>query len=165
MYNRIQLEDVLAREFEASLRRDEPLTLAFIDLDDFKQVNDRHGHLVGDQVLSEFARTLSCLLCGADLIARYGGEEFLVVLSNSTSDAAQVVIRRILDEVARTPMAIVDGKPLYVTFSAGLATQGEHERFENARQLLDAADQALYGAKREGRNRVAAPRPPDDADS
>ncbi len=165
MYNRIQLEDVLAREFEASLRRDEPLTLAFIDLDDFKQVNDRHGHLVGDQVLSEFARTLSRLLRGADLIARYGGEEFLVVLSNSTSDAAQVVIRRILDEVARTPMAIVDGKPLYVTFSAGLATQGEHERFENARQLLDAADQALYGAKREGRNRVAAPRPPDDADS
>src|SRR5690606_8389614 len=56
MYNRSQLEDMLEREFKASVERDEPLTLVFIDLDDFKQVNDRHGHLVGDQVLSEFAQ-------------------------------------------------------------------------------------------------------------
>ncbi|MGJ4729776.1 HDOD domain-containing protein [Luteimonas sp. SDU101] len=155
MYNRLQLENVLEREFEASVRLGQPLTLAFIDLDDFKRVNDRHGHLVGDQVLSEFARMLSRRLRSADLIARYGGEEFLVVLGNSGIDAASAVIRRILEEVARTPMAIVESIPLYVTFSAGLATHGEHERFGNARELLNAADQALYGAKRQGRNRVA----------
>lgn len=156
MYNRIQLEEVLEREFGTSVQHDRPLTLVFIDLDDFKLVNDRHGHLVGDQVLSEFARVLSRLLRSADLIARYGGEEFLVVLGNTGAEAAVAVIRRILDEISRTPMAIVDGAPLYMTFSAGLATHGEHERFESARALLNAADQALYGAKRQGRNRVAA---------
>ncbi len=156
---------MLATQFSAAVAAGHPLSIAFVDLDDFKQINDRHGHLVGDQVLRQFAQTLQRMLRSTDLVARYGGEEFLVVLRETALAAAQVVIRRILDEVARTPMAIVDGKPLYVTFSAGLATQGEHERFENARQLLDAADQALYGAKREGRNRVAAPRPPDDADS
>jgi len=163
VYNRIQLEDVLEREFEASVRLNVPLTLAFIDLDDFKQINDQYGHLVGDQVLSEFAQTLSRLLRSADLIARYGGEEFLVVLSNSGTDAALAVIQRILDEISRTPMTTVNGTPLYVTFSAGLATQGGHERFESARDLLKAADEALYGAKRQGRNRVA-PREPTAAD-
>lgn len=164
MYNRSQLEEMLEREFEASVQRDEPLTLVFIDLDDFKQVNDRHGHLVGDQVLSEFAQILSRLLRNTDPVVRYGGEEFLVLLGNSSTDAALAVIRRILDEVSRTPMAIVEGAPLYVTFSAGLATRGGQERLESARDLLDAADQALYGAKRQGRNRVT-PRTSGDADS
>ena len=156
MYNRIQLEEVLEREFQASARLDSPLTLVFIDLDDFKLVNDRHGHLVGDQVLAEFAQVLSRRLRGADLIARYGGEEFLIVLGNSGADAALTVIQRLLDGISRTPMAMVEGAPLYVTFSAGLATHGEHERFEGAHDLLNAADQALYGAKRQGRNRVAS---------
>lgn len=161
MYNRSQLEDMLESEFKASVQRDEPLTLVFIDLDDFKQVNDRHGHLVGDQVLSEFAQVLSRLLRRTDPVVRYGGEEFLVILKNSSTDAALAVIRRILDEVSRTSMAMVGGAPLYVTFSAGLATRGGQERFESARDLLDAADQALYGAKRQGRNRVT-PRAPGD---
>ncbi|MGY1410192.1 HDOD domain-containing protein [Luteimonas sp. A611] len=164
MYNRSQLEDMLEREFGASVQRDQPLSLVFIDLDDFKQINDRHGHLVGDQVLSEFAQVLSRLLRSTDLIVRYGGEEFLVMLSNSSTDAALAVIRRILDEVSRTSMAIVEGAPLYVTFSAGVATRGGQERFESARDLLDAADQALYGAKRQGRNRVTT-RTPDGTDS
>src|SRR5690606_21974354 len=149
---------------KASVQGDAPLTLVFIDLDDFKQVNDRHGHLVGDQVLSEFAQVLSRLLRNADPVIRYGGEEFLVLLKNSSTDAALAVIRRILDEVSRTPMALVAGAPLYVTFSAGLATRGEQERFDSARDLLSAADQALYGAKRQGRNRVT-PRTAGDADA
>jgi diguanylate cyclase (GGDEF)-like protein len=155
VYNRLQLEEVLEREFEASVRLELPLTLAFIDLDDFKRINDQYGHLVGDQVLSEFARTLSRLLRSADLVARYGGEEFLVVLNNSSAETALAVVQRILTEVSHTPMAIVEQTPLYVTFSAGLATRDGHERFENTRELLRAADEALYGAKRQGRNRVA----------
>ena len=93
--------------------------------------------LVGDTVLREFSQTLTRMLRASDLLARYGGEEFLVVLGNSGIDAASAVIRRILEEVSRTPMAIVEGTPLYVTFSAGLATHGEHERFGNARELLN----------------------------
>jgi diguanylate cyclase (GGDEF)-like protein len=156
-YNRLQLEEVLQREFEEALRLDRPLSVAFIDLDDFKHVNDRHGHLVGDQVLQEFTRCLGGQLRQSDLLARYGGEEFLIVLGNCDAGAARATIERILAEISRTPMALVDGEPLYITFSAGLACQGGSERFDSAEELLKAADDALYGAKRDGRNQVSTP--------
>ncbi|MDH5823410.1 GGDEF domain-containing protein [Luteimonas sp. RD2P54] len=156
-YNRLQLEEVLQREFEEALRCKRPLSIAFIDLDDFKRINDRHGHLVGDQVLQEFSRCLNGRLRQTDLLARYGGEEFLIVLSNCDAAAARATLERILAEISRTPMALVDGVPLYITFSAGLACQGGSDQFASAEDLLKAADEALYGAKRDGRNQVATP--------
>src|SRR5690606_39925751 len=75
VYNRLPLEDVLDREFAAAVSASQPLSIAFVDLDDFKQINDRHGHLVGDQVLRQFAQTLQRMLRSSDLVARYGGEE------------------------------------------------------------------------------------------
>jgi len=160
VYNRLQMEDVLEREFATAVALQHPLSIAFIDLDDFKQINDRHGHLVGDQVLRQFAQTLQRMLRSTDLVARYGGEEFLVVLSHSNEAAANRVLQRILDEVSRLPMAIVDGQQLFVTFSAGVASMdGGDTRFSDARSLLQAADDALYGAKRQGRNRVSLHRP------
>ena len=156
-YNRIQLEEVLQREFDESLRSGRPLSIAFIDLDDFKSINDRHGHLVGDEVLREFSNTLTGMLRKSDLLARYGGEEFLIVLGNCDAATAARTLERILDEIARTPMAMVGGEPVHVTFSAGLACQGDSEQFASARALLQAADEALYGAKRDGRNRITAP--------
>ena len=156
VYNRLQMEEVLEREFATAVALQQPLSIAFIDLDDFKRINDQHGHLVGDQVLRQFAQTLQRMLRSTDLIARYGGEEFLVVLSHSNEAAASRVLQRILDEVSRLPMAVVEEQPLHVTFSAGLATHDSAgTRFEDARSLLQAADDALYGAKREGRNRVS----------
>lgn len=155
VYNRLQLEEVLEREFATAVALRQPLSVAFIDLDDFKQINDRYGHLVGDQVLRNFAQVLRRLLRSTDLVARYGGEEFLVVLSQSDEHTATRVLQRILKETAHEPMARVDGQPLYVTFSAGVATHDEAgRRFPDAHSLLQAADEALYGAKREGRNRV-----------
>lgn len=159
VYNRLQMEDVLEREFATAVALQQPLSIAFIDLDDFKQINDRYGHLVGDQVLRQFAQTLQRMLRSTDLVARYGGEEFLVVLSHSNEAASGRILQRILDEVSRLPMAVVEGQSLFVTFSAGLATQDGDSRFSDARSLLQAADDALYGAKREGRNRVAQHRP------
>lgn len=156
-YNRLQLEEVLEREFRDALEHGRPLSIAFIDLDDFKRINDRHGHLVGDQVLQEFTRCLAGHLRQSDLLARYGGEEFLIVLGNCDAAAARVTLERILAEISRTPMALVDGVPLYITFSAGLASQGGGDGFASAQDLLRAADEALYGAKRDGRNQVAAP--------
>ncbi len=156
-YNRLQLEEVLEREFQEALRHGRPLSIAFIDLDDFKHINDRHGHLVGDQVLQEFTRCLAGHLRQSDLLARYGGEEFLVVLANCDASAAHTTLKRILAEISRTPMALVDGVPLYITFSAGVASQGDGDRFSSAQELLRAADEALYGAKRDGRNQVASP--------
>ena len=155
VYNRLQLEEVLEREFASAVAAGQPLSIAFVDLDDFKRINDRHGHLVGDQVLRQFAQTLQRMLRSTDLVARYGGEEFLVVLGQSNETAAARVLQRILDETARTPMAVVDGHPLHVTFSAGLATRdGGTSPFADARAMLQAADQALYDAKRRGRNQV-----------
>jgi diguanylate cyclase (GGDEF)-like protein len=155
VYNRLQMEDVLEREFATAVALQQPLSIAFIDLDDFKQINDRYGHLVGDQVLRQFAQTLQRMLRSTDLVARYGGEEFLVVLSHSNEAASTRVLQRILDEVSRLPMAVVEGQSLFVTFSAGLATHDGESSFNDARSLLQAADDALYGAKREGRNRVS----------
>jgi len=155
VYNRLQLDEVLGREFDAAVAARQPLSIAFVDLDDFKRINDRHGHLVGDQVLRQFAQSLLRMLRTSDMVARYGGEEFLVVLGQSNAAAAARVLQRILEETARTPMAVVDGHPLYVTFSAGLATHdGPDSPFADARGLLQAADHALYEAKRRGRNQV-----------
>lgn len=154
-YNRSQLEEVLEKEFDAATRHGWPLSIAFIDLDDFKQVNDRWGHLVGDEVLRNFAKSLMRHVRSSDIVARYGGEEFLVVLPGINEEAAAHVVRRILSEVAGAAMAHVNGQPLHITFSAGLATQGALEQFRHVDDLLRAADEALYGAKREGRNRVS----------
>ncbi len=154
VYNRLHMEEVLEQEFAAAGLH--PLTVALVDLDDFKKINDRFGHLVGDQVLRQFAQTVQRTLRSTDLIARYGGEEFLLVLNYSSESSARQVLQRLLEEVSRTPMAIVDGQPVFTTFSAGIATHnGEPEnRFESVHELLQAADDVLYGAKREGRNRV-----------
>lgn len=155
VYNRSQLETVLEKEFETSTRHGWPLSIAFVDLDDFKKINDGWGHLVGDQVLRTFATTLLKHLRSSDIVARYGGEEFLVVLPGTDERAALGVMRRILAEIGSIPMASINGQPLHITFSAGLATQGALEQFTHVDHLLKAADEALYGAKRNGRNRVA----------
>ncbi len=77
VYNRLQMEEVLEREFATAAALQQPLSIAFIDLDDFKHINDRYGHLVGDRVLYQFAQNLQRLLRSTDMVARYGGEEFL----------------------------------------------------------------------------------------
>jgi diguanylate cyclase (GGDEF)-like protein len=154
VYNRLHMEEVLEREFAAATMH--PMTVALIDLDDFKQINDRYGHLVGDQVLRQFAQTVQRVLRSTDFVARYGGEEFLLVLNYSNESAAEQVLQRLLNEVSRTPMAVVDGQPVHTTFSAGIATHNNApgSQFDNVRELLQAADNVLYGAKRDGRNRV-----------
>jgi len=106
-------------------------------------------------VLRTSAETLLRHVRGSDIVARYGGEEFLVVLPGIAGDMAASVVRRILSEVSRIAMAHVDGHPVHITFSAGLATQGALNQFTSVDDLLRTADEALYGAKREGRNRVA----------
>ena len=160
--NRRQLEAVLEQEFNRATRHGWPLSVAFIDLDDFKKVNDAHGHLLGDEVLRAFASKLQEQLRSSDTVARFGGEEFIALLPNTTEAVALEVIRRVLANIVNTPMADVGGSPLYITFSAGVATQGGYERFAEVQDLLKAADDVLYRSKSLGRNRVIA-RSPDTA--
>ncbi|WP_369980666.1 HDOD domain-containing protein [Xanthomonas bundabergensis] len=156
VYNRHQLEVLLNQQFDLASRHDWPLSVAFIDLDDFKKINDAHGHLIGDQVLRAFAQALQPLLRSSDTVARFGGEEFLVLLPNTSEEAALSVIRRILAEIAQRPMVELKSGPLHISFSAGVATQGGRERFATAQELLQAADDMLYSSKHGGRNRVTA---------
>lgn len=154
VYNRHQLGPTLEHEFDIAVRHGWPLSLAFIDLDDFKRVNDVHGHLVGDEVLRNFAQSLQRLLRASDTIARFGGEEFLVILPNTSAEAALAVMQRVLAETVRVPMAQLESGPLHITFSAGLATQGDGRLFDSVDALLKAADNVLYRSKHRGRNRV-----------
>jgi len=154
VYNRHQLGPTLEHEFDISLRHGWPLSIAFIDLDDFKRVNDVHGHLVGDEVLRNFAQSLQRLLRNSDTVARFGGEEFLVILPNTNAEAALAVVQRVLAETVRVPMAQLESGPLHITFSAGLATQGDGRSFDHVDGLVKAADDVLYRSKHRGRNRV-----------
>ena len=157
--NRRQLEAVLEQEFVRATRHGWPLSVAFIDLDDFKKINDAHGHLMGDEVLRAFAGKLQEHLRTSDTVARFGGEEFIALLPNTTEPVALEVVRRVLASIVNTPMAEGSDGPLFVTFSAGVATQGGYERFADVQDLLKAADDVLYRSKSLGRNRVIARSP------
>jgi diguanylate cyclase (GGDEF)-like protein len=150
----------LDRELERALRYGRPLTVAMADLDHFKQVNDRHGHLAGDSLLRHIASVLAGGLRATDWIGRYGGEEFLLVLPETSMAGAAAVAEKIRRQVQGTPVPIDDGgTPARVTISiglAGLSDGGPDERMIAGRDLIAAADRSLYEAKHAGRNRVVA---------
>lgn len=157
--NRRQLENVLEEEFVRAKKLHRPLSIAFIDLDDFKKINDEHGHLTGDEVLRTFASKLQELLRSSDTIARFGGEEFILVFPGTLEDTAVEIVQRVLSTISKTPVAEPAGTQLFITFSAGVATHGAYERFSTVQELLHAADDALYRSKHLGRNQVFARSP------
>ncbi|WP_271409598.1 histidine kinase N-terminal 7TM domain-containing diguanylate cyclase [Pseudomonas sp. Q1-7] len=151
LYNRRHLGELFARELSRSRRDRTPVALALIDLDHFKQLNDRHGHLVGDDVLRAVAIHLTGKLRGSDAVFRIGGEEFLLLLPGATGDEAFARLRSLCETLASQPLSTREG-PLSVTLSAGLAVwpaQGQ-----TLEELMQVADAALYEAKRNGRNQV-----------
>ena len=155
LYNRLYLTSHLGSLLERVVEEDKPLAIAMIDVDHFKDVNDRHGHAVGDEVLREIAHRLDQFSRATDLVARLGGEEFVIVMPETTVEAAQLVTARLRREVASAPFGTtpVEGG-LAVTVSIGVAGMlGDDDTPES---LLKRADDALYAAKRGGRNRVIA---------
>jgi two-component system cell cycle response regulator len=132
-----------------------PLAFLILDIDYFKAVNDTYGHDIGDEVLREFASRIAANVRGIDLACRYGGEEFVVVMPDTDLEFAATVAERLRRSVETTPFAISRApNKLNVTISIGIA--GSEGQDDDAEQLLHRADQALYRAKREGRNRVVA---------
>jgi diguanylate cyclase (GGDEF)-like protein len=147
-YRRDAFLDVVEREIARSRQLGFPMSLLMMDLDNFKAINDTHGHLVGDKVITDFAARTTSLLRKQDAIGRYGGEEFVVLLPQSDSEAALVIAERIRCHIAESD---TPGMPRY-TVSIGVASLGMHR--SDMASLLDAADKALYCAKRSGKDLV-----------
>jgi len=140
----------LGGQISAARRHGRPFSIAILDIDHFKGVNDRHGHAAGDHVLGEVTHTLRQNLRAEDQLGRLGGEEFLALLPDAGDDAAATAAEKLRAEVEARRVAY-DGEALRVTLSAGWATWDG----EAPEELLRRADAALYEAKRRGRNRVA----------
>lgn len=152
LLNRREFDRIMAEEAERSRRFGHPLALVMLDIDHFKAVNDTHGHLAGDAVLREVAKTLTSQLRTVDRVARIGGEEFALVLVQTGRSAATEVAQRVVKAVAASPVMIESGVSLRLTVSAGLAVLPEDVSWLEL--LIGAADRSLYAAKRGGRNRV-----------
>lgn len=150
-FNRRHFMEVAEGVFLQAQRGREPFSVVLLDADDFKQVNDAHGHLVGDEVLRQLAENIRKSIRKHDLLARYGGEEFIVLLPDTHLEEALEVARRIHEAILRNPAQVGD-KPLKVTVSMGVST------FEPTMQSLDEvlslADKAQYQAKHTGKNRI-----------
>jgi diguanylate cyclase len=144
------LDDELAR----ARRSNTPCSMALIDLDWFKRINDAYGHPTGDEVLRTFAITLFANIRNIDKFGRYGGEEFLLVLPDTSSDAAARILDRLRSIIADLDWSAFS-PGLRVTISAGVATLAANE---NPDAVLARADAALYSAKARGRNRIATAR-------
>jgi diguanylate cyclase (GGDEF)-like protein len=144
--------EVLTRELGRAARYRRPLALAMIDIDHFKAVNDRYGHLGGDGVLRALAARVKPIIRKEDVFARYGGEEFALLLPETDKDGAAVLGERVRAAVEAHPF-VVDGETIAITISVGLATAPGHPSLP-AEDLIREADFRLYKAKGEGRNRV-----------
>jgi diguanylate cyclase (GGDEF)-like protein len=158
LYNRRHLDDRLAAELAAAQRHRRPVSLLMIDIDHFKEVNDDHGHLAGDEALKMVAFVLRGAVRKEDVLARYGGEEFVVVARETVLEGAHALAERIRRAVERSHCAW-QGRDLGVTVSIGVTVSvglTEFVQGRTEREVLEAADRALYLAKQQGRNRVVA---------
>jgi diguanylate cyclase (GGDEF)-like protein len=156
LYNRRHFETLARAELSRSLRYMRPLSVLMIDIDHFKAVNERFGHAVGDRVLQAVATVCLAAKRDADIVARVGGEEFALMLPETTDTAASQFAERLRQQV-RDYSPTVDGEKLKITVSIGIVGGGLNNA--GIEPLLRCADQALYEAKRLGRNRVVVWRP------
>ncbi|MBI5047702.1 MAG: sensor domain-containing diguanylate cyclase [Deltaproteobacteria bacterium] len=154
LYNHRYFLECLSREFERANRYKRPLSLIMIDVDFFKKYNDTHGHPKGDDVLRGVAGILKKSVRTSDIVARYGGEEFVIILPETTGEAAFTLAERLRKEVESTDFPGGETQPLgRITISLGVAASMEGVT-KYPDDLVKNADNALYRSKEEGRNRV-----------
>jgi two-component system cell cycle response regulator len=155
LFNRRYMESHLTALVEQAAARGKPLTALVIDIDYFKAINDAHGHDAGDDVLREFATRIKKSIRGIDLACRYGGEEFVIIMPETDMAVATIVAERLRRRIASEKFSIQQASgSIEVTISIGIATLDTAD--DDAGSILKRADQALYRAKRDGRNRVVA---------
>lgn len=154
LFNRREFQRILAEEWDRSVRFQRPFSLAMLDIDHFKRINDTHGHPAGDEVLRHVSSLLAGQVRTVDRVARYGGEEFAVIMVETGRNDAVEGIKRLGLLLAEAPCAVGGELVIEVTLSAGVACS--HGDATSPAELIAAADQALYAAKRGGRNRIVA---------
>lgn len=148
--NRRGLDDIYTREASRADRRNTPMCVALLDLDDFKRLNDTYGHAAGDNALRHLVRIVKTTLRSIDAIARFGGEEFLIVMPETSADDAAAAMVRLQRELTRH-FFMHENEKMLITFSAGVALRLQNEAQE---ALVKRADKAMYQAKQTGKNRV-----------
>ncbi|WP_457622465.1 diguanylate cyclase [Persephonella sp.] len=154
LLNRTVMDMIIARTIEISKISETPFSIAMIDVDNFKKINDTYGHLVGDCVLKEIARIVKKSLRKSDFVFRYGGEEFLVLLPSTDNSQAFRIMERTRKNIEKAKIQC-DSNVINITISVGLVTVFPDDTL-NIKQIIQKADQNLYTAKRKGKNLVVA---------
>jgi diguanylate cyclase (GGDEF)-like protein len=152
--NRSYLNEILPRQFSLAREAKHPLSVLFADIDNFKLINDSHGHRGGDSVLISIGQVLRQYTRGTDIVTRYGGDEFLILLPGAGESIAIDISERILNAVQAQPHKIDDKVAITVTLSIGCVTMTATSDFTSADDLIRSADRCLYAAKMRGRNQV-----------
>jgi diguanylate cyclase (GGDEF)-like protein len=152
LYNSRFLNQVLRRESKRASRSGRPLSLLFIDLDGFKNVNDQHGHLCGSRALMEVADVMRRCARETDILARFGGDEFAVVLPDTGSEGAIAVAERYRERISAHAFLAAEGFDIHLTASVGVGTLPDVA--SSAEELIKAADTAMYRVKDRGKNGV-----------
>jgi diguanylate cyclase len=150
--NRRGMEDAMGREIARARRSRKPLCISVLDVDNFKKLNDTHGHAAGDAALVHLAKVIKHTVRPTDVIARYGGEEFIIILTETGLDEAVKVTGRLQRELTKR-FFLHNNERLLMTFSAGVA---EFSPGDTEESLFQRADKAMYQAKVQGKNRVVS---------
>jgi diguanylate cyclase (GGDEF)-like protein len=153
LFNRGHFDRALAAAVESAGRSGQPLSLAILDIDYFKRINDTYGHALGDRALCQVADWLSRAMRRTDMVARYGGEEFVILMPGTPPAAALLRMDGLRREIAGSPIEIRDGETLTVGFSAGIAGTPDDADATTPKALVTRADERLLAAKRAGRGR------------
>jgi len=154
LFNQTYMKSRLQEEIYRSERYKYPLSLILIDLDDFKRINDKHGHATGDRVLKIFSDLLQEKVRASDISGRFGGEEFLILLPQTSCLDAASAAERIRKEVAVTPFRIGGGSDRSCQFTISLGVYSSPANGQNVDEIINLTDAALYRAKKEGKNKV-----------
>ena len=155
LHNRHYMSRHLDNLISAAALSDKPIAFLILDIDYFKAVNDSHGHDVGDEVLKEFANRTAANIRGMDMACRYGGEEFVVIMPDTDVSLAFSIAERLRKSIETTPI-LISRPPGRINITVSIGIAGSAGPSDTAQALLHRADQALYSAKRSGRNRVVA---------
>jgi len=153
VHTRAHIMEIFSRTIAQAHSQKAGLSLAMVDLDYFKRINDTYGHLAGDKVLKEVAGRIQAQLRDGDFVGRYGGEEFMIILHNTDVAGSLVVMERLRTCISQTPIEIDDKQKIAVTFSAGVTALHQDDDEDS---FFHRADEALYEAKDNGRNRIAS---------